>query len=122
MSKVILVGASADPEKYANRAFHLLQENGHDVYPIHPKLETLDGVKVYSDVSQVPGAVDTITLYVSKEISTRIGPAILKKAPKRLIFNPGAENPELSDLAAKAGIKTMNACTLVLLTTHQFDR
>ncbi len=73
-------------------------------------------------MSQVPGAVDTITFYVSKDVSTKIGPAILKKAPRHLIFNPGAENPQLFEQATKAGIKAINACTLVPLTTHQFDK
>jgi hypothetical protein len=40
--------------------------------------------------------------------------------PERIIFNPGAENPELEALADQAGIKVLEACTLVMLNTRQF--
>jgi hypothetical protein len=35
--------------------------------------------------------------------------------PKRIIFNPGTENPELQRMAIQAGIKPIEACTLVML-------
>ena len=40
--------------------------------------------------------------------------------PKRIIFNPGTENPAFEKKANEAGIETEEACTLVLLRTHQF--
>jgi hypothetical protein len=40
--------------------------------------------------------------------------------PKRIIFNPGAENDELASMAAKKGIQPVEACTLVMLATNQY--
>ena len=45
---------------------------------------------------------------------------ILKQKPKRIIFNPGTENPELEKLAKDNQIEVLEACTLVLLSTGQY--
>ena len=118
--RVALVGASDDAEKYSYKAFVLLRKKGHEVFPVHPKLKSIDGVPVYRSIEEVSGPVDTVSLYVSKDISSKIGQALLKSSPKRIIFNPGAENDELFEQAACSGIAAVNACTLVLLKTGQF--
>jgi hypothetical protein len=46
--------------------------------------------------------------------------SILKSNPRRIIFNPGAENNELSNLAQKKGIEVVEGCTLVMLTLNQY--
>lgn len=119
---VAVIGASSDPERYSYKAVHLLEEKGHRVFPVHPKLQDLEGRKVYPSVLAVPEKIDTLSLYVSAAISSKFKDDLLKAAPKRIIFNPGAENPELAAAAEAKGIHTVEACTLVLLRTNQFDR
>lgn len=118
--KVAILGASDNPERYSRKAFDLLRQKGHEVYPVHPKLTTIEGVRVYPSLKDVPVKVDTVTLYVSPEISSKLGPEILAASPRRIIFNPGAENPGLTTLARENGIETVEACSLVLLTTGRF--
>ena len=119
---VAVVGASDDPKKYSYQAVMLLKEKGHTVFPIHHAIREIEGIKVYPSVKDIPGQVDTVSLYVSKEISSRLAEDFFTKKPRRIIFNPGAENPDLESRAAAKGIKTMNACTLVMLRTNQFDK
>jgi predicted CoA-binding protein len=45
---------------------------------------------------------------------------ILELNPKRIVFNPGTENPEFETLAQSKGIDVEEACTLVLLSTGQY--
>ncbi|MFM8587875.1 MAG: CoA-binding protein, partial [Bacteroidota bacterium] len=40
--------------------------------------------------------------------------------PKRIIFNPGAENPAFAERAGAEGIQSIEACTLVMLSTAQY--
>ena len=120
MSNVAVLGASNNPEKYSNLAIQLLLEKGHRVFPIHPSLKEIDRLKVYSSLSEIQQPVHTITLYVSKEISSKIAKDILSKSPQRILFNPGAENPELLEAAQANGIKCLEACTLTMLRTGQF--
>lgn len=118
--RVVLLGASQKPDRYANKALHMLLEHGHEVIPVHPKLDEVDGVKVVHDLGEISGAVDTVTLYVGPDSSSKMADAILRLNPRRVIFNPGAENPELEERLDQAGIAHEQACTLVLLRTHQF--
>ena len=119
---VAIVGASNNPEKYSYQAVMLLRAKEHAVFPVHNSIKEIDGIKVYASVKDIPSPVDTVSLYVSKEISSRLAGAIFTKKPRRIIFNPGAENYYLESRAAAKGIITLNACTLVMLRTNQFEK
>ncbi len=117
---VAVIGASDDPQKYSYLAVSLLKEKGHRVFPVHPSLKELLGLSVYPSISQVPGPVHTVSLYVASPVSTKIAPEILAAAPKRILFNPGAENPVFEAAAVARGIIALNACMLVMLKTGNF--
>ena len=117
---VAILGASNKPERYSNQALRLLAEKGHAVFPVHPALAEIDSHRVFKTLVDIPEPVDTVTLYVSPAHSTGMASAILASKPRRVIFNPGTENPELEQTLAAAGIETVHACTLVLLRTGQF--
>lgn len=117
---VAVIGASDKPERYSYQAFKLLKEKGHIVYPVHQRIKLIDGVSVFPSIKDIPDHLDTITLYVAADISSQLADDILAKKPRRIIFNPGAENPQLAARAQAQGIKTLEACTLVMLRTGQF--
>lgn len=117
---VAVIGASDNPERYSNMAVKLLKEKGHTVFPVHKRLKTVEGLSVYPSISDVKDAIDTVSMYVAADISTGLAQEIFHKKPRRIIFNPGAENPELEAKARAQGVDTENACTLVLLRTNQF--
>lgn len=117
---VAVLGASDNPEKYSYKAVQMLKESGHQAFPVHPVLKTTQELKTYPSIRDIEAPIHTVTLYISKDISTRIADEILAKKPKRIIFNPGAENPALAQKAYDQGIQALEACTLVLLRTQQF--
>lgn len=118
--RVVIVGASDNPERYAHKALRSLLQHGHDVVLVHPRLTEIEGRPVLAELSQVEGAVDTVTLYVGPAISAGMAEALIAIKPGRVLFNPGAENPELAARLQAAGIATEEACTLVLLATGAF--
>lgn len=119
--KVAILGASQDPDRYAYKAFKMLKEYGHTPLPVTPKFAELEGVKAFSKLAEISEPVDTLTMYVGPAISAKLAPDILKLKPRRVIFNPGSENPELESQLRQAGVEVEEACTLVLLRTNQFD-
>jgi predicted CoA-binding protein len=118
--RVVVLGASDNPERYSNMAVNRLLEHGHEVVPVHPKLDRIGDLSVVPSLGDVDGPVDTVTVYVSPKVSSSLTDAIATLSPRRVIFNPGAENPELEAALAERGIETLRACTLVLLSTDQF--
>ncbi len=117
---VAVIGASNKPERYSYQAVKLLQEKGHQVYPVHQRIQQIDGLSVFPSLAKVPVPIDTISLYVAADISSLLAKDILAAQPRRVIFNPGAENEDLLGRLKAAGIQPLNACTLVLLRTGQF--
>lgn len=119
---VAVLGASSKPERYSFKAVMMLKDKGYAVFPVHPAISEIHGIKVYKCLSDIPEPLDTITVYVSPDRSDAMKDEILKVRPRRIIFNPGAENSGLSEELCSHGIEILNACTLVMLTTGQFDK
>lgn len=117
---VAVIGASDNPEKYSYLAVQNLKAEGHTVFPVHQSIKEIQGLKVYASIKDIPAPIDTVSLYVSAPISSKLAPDILAAKPRRILFNPGAENPEFEKEARARGILVLEACTLVLLKTHQF--
>lgn len=118
--RVVVVGASHKPERYANQAIRLLLEHGHDVVPVHPRLDVAEGLPVVHALGEIDGAVDTLTLYIGPGRSAEVADDIVRLRPGRVIFNPGTESAALEAQLDAAGIRHEEACTLVLLRTGQF--
>lgn len=120
MTRVAVIGASEKPERYSRRALRLLREKGHVPVPISRTGGDMLGLTGYASLAAVPEPVDTVTMYLSPEKQAPVIRDILAVRPRRVIFNPGAENPEAAPLLARSGIQVIEACTLVLLSTGQF--
>jgi len=118
--RVAVLGASPKSERYSNKAIKALEARGHQVFPVNPAYEEIDGKRVYQDLSSLPDKIDTLTIYVSPQKISGYMEEIIKLAPGRIIINPGTESEELSRELDKAGITHLEACTLVMLSTKQF--
>jgi len=119
MKKTLVIGASLNPSRYSNLAIHKLINNHHKVVAIGLKEGEVAGVKITKEREPF-NAIDTITLYLNAERQRDYFDYILSLKPKRVIFNPGTENPELYQLLNKNNIESEVACTLVLLSTNQY--
>lgn len=118
--RVVILGASDKPERYAHKALTALRKHGHGVVLVHPRLKEIDGLPVHSNLGDITEAIDTVTMYVGPATSTGLADDLIRLKPRRVIFNPGSENPELEEKLNAAGIHTEEGCTLVMLATGQF--
>lgn len=117
--KTVVLGATTKPEKYAYLAITKLVEKGHSVLAIGQNTGEVAGVKIYT--KQIPLTnIDTVTLYLNPKRQVEYYNYIIETKPKRVIFNPGTENPQFYQLLESNGIKVEVACTLVLLATNQY--
>jgi uncharacterized protein len=117
--KTLVLGASENVERYSNKAVRKLVANNHPVIAIGNKVGKIGDVEIVK-THLVYDNIDTITLYLGEKNQKPFYDYILSLKPKRIIFNPGAENIELEELAKENGIETMEACTLVMLSTGQY--
>jgi len=120
MKKTLILGASTNPERYAYKATLKLAANGHEVVPVGLREGKIGEHTILTNMPMVKD-IDTVTLYVGKKNQPTYYDYILNIIkPKRIIFNPGAENEELEKLAQEKGIKTEVTCTLVLLSLGNY--
>src|SRR5262245_642077 len=114
-----IIGASPDPERYSYRATISLKKHGYKVYPVGIRTGKIDGETILTDKPQLKD-IHTVTLYVGPKNQPYWMDYILSLKPKRIIFNPGAENAELFANAAENGIECIEGCTLVMLSIGNF--
>ena len=117
--KTLVLGASQNPTRYSYLAINMLREKGHEVIAIGKREGKVNDVAILAQEISVVN-LDTVTLYLNADNQKPYYNYILAQKPKRIIFNPGAENNELALLAKENHILTQQACTLVLLSTGQY--
>jgi uncharacterized protein len=117
---VAILGASPKSDRYAYQALQLLHEYGHRTRLVNPAFEEILGEKCYPKISDAPGPIDTVTLYLGETRSNPLIDEIIGAKPRRIIMNPGAENSALAAKAEETGIEVVEGCTLVMLRTGQF--
>ena len=117
--KTLILGASDNPSRYSYLALQRLRSHGHPVVAIGKKNTSVGDVEIGTEKKELDN-IDTVTLYLNPLRQKEYYDYILSLKPKRIIFNPGAENDELSSLAKKNNIQPMEACTLVMLSTGQY--
>ncbi len=117
--KTLVLGASENPSRYSYLAMQRLQSHHHPVVAIGKRRGIVGNVAIDTEKKDWKD-VDTVTLYLNPVRQKEYYDYMLSLKPKRIIFNPGAENDELARIASKNGIQPVEACTLVLLATNQY--
>ena len=118
--RTLVIGASPNPDRYSYKAAVQLAAHGHEVIGIGLKEGHIGELAIQKGKPQLEG-VNTVTLYVGPDKQAEYYDYVIGLKPKRLIMNPGTENPEFVKLAEKSGIEVQMACTLVLLSTGQYE-
>ena len=119
MKKTLIIGASPNPTRYAYRAAQMLKAKGHQIVNVGIKKGEVAGVEIEQPDS-IHHDIHTITLYIGAPLQASYVDYILQTNPKRVIFNPGTENPALEDKLRENAIEPVEACTLVMLATGQY--
>lgn len=117
--KTLVLGGSLNPARYSNMAIHRLRTHGIDTVAIGLRPGKVADVDILTGMPPLED-VDTITLYMNELRQREYYHYIKSLNPKRIIFNPGAENDELAEIARKEGWEALEACTLVMLGTGQY--
>ncbi len=117
--KTLVIGASSNPERYSYKAIERLQHHNQPVVAVGRRQTEVLGVPVEKEKIHFDG-IDTVTLYLNPKNQVEYYNYIISLNPKRVIFNPGTENPELYEILTQNGIEYEEACTLVLLGTGQY--
>lgn len=116
---VAVLGASENPNSYSNKAVQLLNQKGFEIIAVGKNQGNIGKINIQTEL-EANQKIDIITLYLSPQNQKNYYEIITQIKPKKVIFNPGAENPEFQKILEKNNISYENACSLVLLNLNQF--
>jgi uncharacterized protein len=116
----LILGASVNVERYAYLAAERLYKKGLPFELLGNKTGEVFGKKIETESAKISKEIDTVTMYLGEKNQKVYEDYILKLRPRRVIFNPGAENPAFEKTLEQAGIEPIEACTLVMLSTGQY--
>ncbi len=121
MKKTVIIGATENKSRYAFLAAQMLHENDIEFIPVGIKRGNVLGNEIL-DLRNKPSIenIDTITLYINAGHQPEWYDYLIKLKPKRIIFNPGTENPDFEKILEENSIEAVEACTLVMLRSNQY--
>lgn len=117
--KTLVLGASENAFRYSYRAIKSLRNHGYEVVAIAARPGQVDDVVFLTEKEPVED-VHTVTMYLNPQRQATYEDYIISLAPKRVIFNPGSENPDFAEKLKQNNIEPVIACTLVMLNTNQY--
>jgi len=117
--KTLVIGASTKPERYSNQAIRLLRRYDHPVEAIGLRSGLVADIEFKTGFPEL-NQIHTITMYVGQSRQPQYYDYLLGLKPKRIIFNPGTENDEFSELLEEQGVEVVEHCTLVMLNSGLF--
>lgn len=117
--KTLVIGASLKKERYSNKAIRMLSDYNHEVVAYGLREGEVADVKISKEKINYAD-IHTVTMYVNPQRQAELYDYILSLNPKRIIFNPGTENPEFKKLAQENKIEVIQHCTLVMLRSDEF--
>ncbi len=114
MAKTIaIIGASANREKYGNKAVQAYASQGYTVYPVNPRGGEIEGLETYASVLEIPGPVDRAALYVPPEAGLEVIEAIAQKGITEVYLNPGSDSEAMIRKAESLGLTVVVACSIL---------
>lgn len=113
MKTVAILGASADRNKYGNKAVRAYAQQGYTVYPVNPKEAEIEGLTAYRSVLDVPARPDRVSVYLPSPVLLKVLPEIAQKGCDELWINPGAESDAVLAEAGRLGLNVIQACSIL---------
>ncbi len=110
MKNWAVVGATNKRRKFGYKIFELLKENGYNVYPVNPNLETINEDRCYDNLDEIDEKIDVVDLVVNPKIGIEIMKDIKNNNIKYVWLQPGARSAEIRKFARENDIKYINGC------------
>ena len=89
------------------------RKTGWAVYPVHPSASEIEGLQAFASILDIPGEVNTASLYVPPIVGLGIADELIEKRVRQVYLNPGAGSDELKQKLQDAGIEVIEACSII---------
>src|SRR5271168_3309734 len=95
MNTVAIIGASADRNKFGNKAVRAFLQKGWTVYPVNPKETQIEGLPAFKSILDVPERPKLVSVYLPPPVVLKNLEDISARGCDELWLNPGTESDEV---------------------------
>jgi predicted CoA-binding protein len=113
MKSVAVLGASANREKFGNKAVRAYAAQGYTVFPVNPRESSVEGWPAYRSIREIPQRPDVVSVYLPPAVGLSVLPDIAARGCNELWLNPGADDPQVVEAAERLGLTVIQACSIV---------
>lgn len=122
---IALIGVSKDQRKFGNVLFKELTKKGYTVFPVHPELKEVEGIKCFTTLDELPDKVKNLLLVVkpkaTEEIVSRINPEKIKRVWMHKGMGNGAVSIPAIDECKKKEIEVVfGFCPMMFISPSGF--
>jgi predicted CoA-binding protein len=109
-----IVGLANNPDRPAFGVAKLLQDKGHQIFPVHPKAETVHGAVGYSSLSEIPNQIDVVDCFVNSTLVGDVVDQAIAIGAKAVWLQLGVIDEAAAARAQAAGLLTvMDRCPAI---------
>jgi len=119
MSIMVVLGASDNPERYSYKAVTRLVRYQYNVVAVGKRKGYIGEIPIVTGHPPIKD-VHSVLMYIGPGNQSEIVDYVISLRPRRVIFNPGTESPELEELLESYNIKIVHDCSLVMLAMGRF--
>jgi len=109
-----VVGLANNPDRPAYGVAKMLQEKGHQIFPVHPKAEEVHGQTGYKSLSDIPEPIDVVDCFVNSNLVGEVVDQAIAIGAKAVWLQLGVVDEAAAARAQQAGLLTvMDRCPAI---------
>lgn len=114
-TRIAVVGASNNPEKYGNVIVCNLAGKGYTVLPVNPREAEIAGLPAYASLAAVPGPVHVVDMVTPPAVTLQVLREVAVLGLPAVFLQDGSWDEAVLAFAAEAPFRTMfDACIMVV--------
>ncbi len=114
-TRIAVVGASNNPEKYGNIIVNNLKGKGYTVLPVNPKEPTIADLPAYKDLGSIEAPIHIVDFVTPPKVTRKVLERVAELGLPNVWLQDGSFDDDVLDYIAEAPFKTVyNACIMVV--------
>jgi len=120
---IALAGISRCGRKFGNLAYRELTDRGYRVYPIHPSVDVIGGIRCYRTFEDLPEKVDAALIVLPPAQAVRAVKELAACGIRNVWLQQGAESQEVLRACQELGLNSISGeCILMFAKPKSYHK
>ncbi len=110
-----VVGARDDESTFGYKIPMRMIEHGYNVFMVNPKLDEIEGHRVYKKLSDIEEKIDVVDVVVNPKVAISVLDEAKELGIENIFFQPGTFTAETLEYVDKLGLNYVTNCIYKIL-------